>query len=664
MNGTNNTLDVSGWELIDGDTASVSGNHTSLELHSTRACLVANKRSGIDLFALGGRALGRSTESAGNVTLGGGASTSMSTDVLASDVDADAYGDAHRLFSLATSGGHVKFYPNGFTSSIGTYDEVKLLDAASRPLDMSTEYILPGYLNGSQLHHRGTTGGMCVRAVEGSYVDTNLVDFWYEGSGASISGTFYNVEGTGCEALYDEGSIGWVGPPDPPGGGGGGVSTEPFGEFEGEAWKDFVQAGGNNADLPNVDITTSRITGTGHSIGDSKSLGSDGLTQWDVFQDNGSRAINATTDANQSQLAGSKDFYGQVGYQGGENTGAGLHMTQGGMDDHCYLDGGVPKDFAGVNDLLNLEIGDDGSTWCLGSQIQIWNIADTSKIHSANSLINKADPWKSCSSNTFHGPSGKWYNGVALDYYGFGGRMTSYGLLGAEFHNFGIYRLMLGHRGDLKGYYEISALMCGASPGLKVLWDTDKHGGSPIDQINSQGYLTVTPNASALPGSDLRRHVGAEMWSQGKYNLSATEPIFGWGIPAVSAVSGVSELPAELGIHKAFYMSGDGLGNYIEGASGYSETQTTPEFPIPPINMDWQGYMRNWLDESSSNVFQNAKHLASKKVNGVSIYKSTQEGDSGGEGRDGDTYDDGTGTGFKFGVGVRSLNLFDLDRLL
>jgi len=102
----------------------------------------------------------------------------------------------------------------------------------------------------------------------------------------------------------------------------------------------------------------------------------------------------------------------------------------------------------------------------------------------------------------------------------------------------------------------------------------------------------------------------------------------------------------------------------MESTSGYCEVQTSPEFPIPPINMDWQGYMRNWLDESSSNLFQNAKHMASKRVNGVSIYRSHIDGKSGGEGRDGVTHSPSDTTGQKYGVGVRSLNLFDMDRLL
>ena len=57
-------------------------------------------------------------------------------------------------------------------------------------------------------------------------------------------------------------------------------------------------------------------------------------------------------------------------------------------------------------------------------------------------------------------------------------------------------------------------------------------------------------------------------------------------------------------------------------------------------------------------MFANARHSASKKVNLLSIYRSTVAPWVGGEGRD-------TTTGEPtFGVGVRSLNMFDLNRLV
>ena len=96
----------------------------------------------------------------------------------------------------------------------------------------------------------------------------------------------------------------------------------------------------------------------------------------------------------------------------------------------------------------------------------------------------------------------------------------------------------------------------------------------------------------------------------------------------------------------------------LDASAAFYTQGMSPQFPIPPIGMEWQGYMRHWLDETAANTFQNAKHLSEDKVNGVSIYRSVQDTYKGGEGRDGSP--DST----TFGAGVRSLNLFDLERLL
>ena len=82
----------------------------------------------------------------------------------------------------------------------------------------------------------------------------------------------------------------------------------------------------------------------------------------------------------------------------------------------------------------------------------------------------------------------------------------------------------------------------------------------------------------------------------------------------------------------------------------------SPVTPLPPLGMDSLGFMRNWLDDTASNIFQNAKHMSEDKVNGVSIYRSHRG--AGGEGRDAPVDKQ------SFGVGVRSLNIFDLERLL
>jgi|TARA_R110000824_G_scaffold283130_1_gene471491 hypothetical protein len=97
--------------------------------------------------------------------------------------------------------------------------------------------------------------------------------------------------------------------------------------------------------------------------------------------------------------------------------------------------------------------------------------------------------------------------------------------------------------------------------------------------------------------------------------------------------------------------------------SGWIYTTAEPATPLPPLGMDSLGFMRNWLDESAAGMWQNAKHMAEDKVNGVSIYRSHMGGLTGGEGRDSDV--EFTAGGYaSFGVGVRSLNIFDLERLV
>ena len=95
-----------------------------------------------------------------------------------------------------------------------------------------------------------------------------------------------------------------------------------------------------------------------------------------------------------------------------------------------------------------------------------------------------------------------------------------------------------------------------------------------------------------------------------------------------------------------------------QASGGWIYTTAEPVTPLPPLGMDSLGYMRNWFDETASNMWQNVKHLAEDKVNGVSIYRSTYGGGGGGEGRDCNADES------SYGVGVRSLNMFDLERLL
>jgi hypothetical protein len=278
-----------------------------------------------------------------------------------------------------------------------------------------------------------------------------------------------------------------------------------------------------------------------------------------------------------------------------------------------------------------------------GTQLHLWNVADTSRIHAANLTINNADPSTVCNASAYHGPAGKWANGASLDYFGQDGLATTYGnqLRTAStlrgFENHGVFRLILGHRGDLKAFFDVSS-------GIGKHYAEARTTGTAMDQVNAQGYATWTPTAGVVSGSDERLFLGHEGGagdSGTSYMWSSLEDVFGLGWAASAA-----NKPA--GIQEAIVGTKTASGN---------ATDTVPSFPLPPLHMDWQGYMRNWVDESAANVFANAKHAANKKVNAISIYRSTIETNRGGEGRD------GTSTS-KFGTGLRSLNLFDLDRLL
>ena len=250
----------------------------------------------------------------------------------------------------------------------------------------------------------------------------------------------------------------------------------------------------------------------------------------------------------------------------------------------------------------DVDISDTSSHYG-GSQIYIWNLADSSKIEAANVSVNGAHP----SGAGYHGPAGEWWNGVGLDYYGSNGKAEeATGVTALSYENYGPFRLMMGTRGVVKSYYDLSSNT--SSP----LGLVDTFGGTPIDQINGQGYMAPVSSVSSLTNSDISYYHGYENYANG-------DVIFG-------GVSGMIQ----------------------DGANG-----TTPTVSVPVLNSDWQGYMRNYIDESAACIFANAKHAANEKVGFVSIYRSTTEDTRGGEGRDS-----------SMSKGMKSTNLFDLDRVI
>lgn len=564
-------------------------NQTKLDLHSTRACLVANNKSTVNMIALGGSAVNT-----------------------ADTVDAYALssGTLYDTFFSSTRHSFVRMFPNGFTENAALTPEVQAdyLDLFTRST-MAIDY--------NNMHYAGTTGGMCVRAVGSSKVNLNMVDFKCGIDASPLSGVCYNYYGAGCE--FD--------------------NTNDFGAVASPT-SDLCAS---IADLecctnPCPTTTTPATTTTSTTSTTTTSLTTTSTTTTTTTTSTTLTTLMTTapwftstpatwtppnmpvTNPNMTQAQQSLDIFDKGIYadsQGDPGAGGDRNYT---------TDGNI--DFT-----------------CVGSRIQLWNVADTSRIHASNLLINGLDPSAACITNGWHGPTGRWYNGAACDYYGkFGvaavaldaseeawGESTSDG-----FYNLGIFRIVGSHRGYLKMYGEVDY---GGTP----ITSQYIGGGSPLDQVGGQGYQSMFDQAVAASGmSDPTRHIGLESGS-----TSGVEPVFGRGLAGT---------PNEPGVMNGMMTHApmvQGLGMV------WDLGQLHPQFPVPPLHLGWQGYIRNWVDESAASVFANARHSANKKVNLLSIYRSNTLGLRGGEGRDSTLSESPT-----YGVGVKSLNLFDLDRLL
>ena len=265
-----------------------------------------------------------------------------------------------------------------------------------------------------------------------------------------------------------------------------------------------------------------------------------------------------------------------------------------------------------------------------GSQLFLWNLADTSRIKAQNLLVSSVTPSAIGGRVTtleggapvsgYHGPAGNWWNGVELDYYGANGIASSgaRNLTRLAYNNNGPFRLVMGTRGDVKSYFDLS----GNAPTVRAagLGSLSSTGGSPIDQIIGQGYMAPVSGVSAI----------STITSPDSYYMTYDPSGYG---------------------HKVF----GGLDGGIQSRS----LGVDPVVAVPVRDSDWQGYMRNFFDQSAADTFANVRHAANDKVGFASIYNSSTQSENAegiGEGRDGDNV--------TFGKGVRSLNLFDLDDLV
>ena len=172
---SNGALLVSSFDLSRGE------NHTMVELHSTRACLVANRNSNILM------------ENVGNYVGHWAAGAYGNSLTLPQDYSETALG-------TYASGGFIQFYPNANVDANGVIGAIP-----SIPTGTSRYQFIPTVGGTAPAPFRFahdvvndasaiTTGGMCVRAVENSLVQANNVHF--PATWDIASSVIYDLDGT------------------------------------------------------------------------------------------------------------------------------------------------------------------------------------------------------------------------------------------------------------------------------------------------------------------------------------------------------------------------------------------------------------------------------------------------------------------------------------
>lgn len=186
-------LEVSAFNLNDFE------NHTAVELHSTRACLVANKNSNINLRDLGSYVVNWDRSDTG-----------------LDYVDFTDYDTATFATSAYTSYGSLQFYPNPQDANTITTNNLDNIEAAlaTTPFSDNPKFTIQnGMLTflvnddplsyASNFTERGkiTKGGVCVRATQDSIVNVNNVHFPLGTNNSPLDGFYYDLNGDDCSKL-------------------------------------------------------------------------------------------------------------------------------------------------------------------------------------------------------------------------------------------------------------------------------------------------------------------------------------------------------------------------------------------------------------------------------------------------------------------------------
>ena len=191
--------DAYGLELSAFD-LSARENHTSVELHATRACIVANKNSNINLADLGAYRVNWMRAANGQNAV----------------IDGFDYPPGV-LNEPYTSSGSLQFYPNPQDANAITDNNLdNLSDAAGlnfivpavpqfrNKVFLNRFFVTSEALNSASLNNdltNITQGGVCLRATEDSVVNVKNVHFPVGTNGSPLDGTYYTTSGVPCEKL-------------------------------------------------------------------------------------------------------------------------------------------------------------------------------------------------------------------------------------------------------------------------------------------------------------------------------------------------------------------------------------------------------------------------------------------------------------------------------
>jgi hypothetical protein len=186
---SNGELLVSSFDLSSAE------NHTMVELHSTRACLVANRNSNILMENLGDYF-----------------DKWLSSPYASATVASPGYRFLDGNYTQYASGGYLQFYPNANLVDLDA-DSAAANNAAITGT-AAYQFNAPGagsmtadYIHNASPVSSVTTGGMCVRAVENSLVKATNVHFPQAGfpDASSVAYDYYGTDplpGPHCSRLF------------------------------------------------------------------------------------------------------------------------------------------------------------------------------------------------------------------------------------------------------------------------------------------------------------------------------------------------------------------------------------------------------------------------------------------------------------------------------